>query len=230
MSGSQLTPVSNSGGFTGLRKKSARNANKMDDVELPTNYLFLVYFNCDNKISVLKPGHGSWPNHLTNSMKLSLKREDLPFRSDKKPNEFINGLLITSGPSKTLERVAVLMTVKLKKGMAPTDMNLKQEFEDARQEIETEKQQEKENNQSLIRGQLRLGWYDQRLFSSVTVWSEVTSGLHLNLGIFEIFRDVGWVLGGISEPGTVPKFWFFLVYESRRLDLIDIFNSYLNVL
>ena len=38
------------------------------------------------------------------------------------------------------------MTVKLKKGMAPTDMNLTQELEDARQEIETEKQQEKENN------------------------------------------------------------------------------------
>ena len=38
------------------------------------------------------------------------------------------------------------MTVKLKKGMAPTDMNLTQEFGDARQEIETKKQQEKENN------------------------------------------------------------------------------------
>ena len=146
MSGSQLTPVSNSGGPTGLRKKSARNANKVDDVEFPTNYVFLVYFDCDNKISVLKPGHGSWPNHLTNSMKLSLKWEDLPFKSDKKPKEFINGLVITSGPSEILERVAVLMTLKLKKGMAPTDMNLTQEFEDARQEIETEKQREKENN------------------------------------------------------------------------------------
>ena len=38
------------------------------------------------------------------------------------------------------------MTVKLKKGMAPTDMNLTQEFQDARQEIETEKQQEKKND------------------------------------------------------------------------------------
>ena len=105
--GSQLTPVSNSGGPTGLRKKAARNANKMDDVELPTNYVFLVYFNCDNKIFVLKPGHGSWPNHLTNSMKFSVNWEDLPFMSDKKPKEFINGLVITSGPSEILERVAV---------------------------------------------------------------------------------------------------------------------------
>ena len=49
---------------------------------------------------------------------------------------------------------------------------------------------------SLISGYFRLGWSDQRLLPSGTVWSEVTSRWHLNLGVWTtqiVFEDNWWI-------------------------------------
>ena len=120
------------------RKKSVRNLQKEEDVELPPGYKFLVYFECDNSFDIVKADHGGWPNHLSNKIKLSMKYEDVPFKSDKNPKHFINGLVITNGPKPILKRLGDYMNMQMLKGIKIVDMDLTQNFETARQEVEQE--------------------------------------------------------------------------------------------
>ena len=120
------------------RKKSVRNLQKEEDVELPPGYKFLVYFECDNSFHIVKADHGGWPNHLSNKIKLSMKYEDVPFKLDKKPKHFINGLVITNGPKPILKPLGDYMNLQMLKGIKIVDMDLTQNFETARQEVEKE--------------------------------------------------------------------------------------------
>ena len=120
------------------RKKSVRNLQKEEDVELPPGYKILVYFECDNSFDIVKADHGGWANHLSNKFKLSMKYEDVPFKSDKNPKHFINGLVITNGPKPILKRLGDYMNMQMLKGIKIVDLDLTQNFETARQEVENE--------------------------------------------------------------------------------------------
>ena len=115
-----------------------QNLQKEEDVEFPPGYKFLVYFECDNSFDIVKADHGGWPNHLSNKIKLSVKFEDVPFKSVKKPKHFINGLVITNGPKPILKRLGDYMNLQMLKGIKIVDMDLTQSFETARQEVEKE--------------------------------------------------------------------------------------------
>ena len=120
------------------RKKSVRNLQKEEVFELPPGYKFLVYFDCDNSFDIVKADHGGWPNHLLNRIKLSMKYEDVPFKSDKNPKYFINGLVITNGPKPILKRLGDYMSMQMLKGIKIVDLDLTQNLETARQEVEKE--------------------------------------------------------------------------------------------
>ena len=130
------TPKGNSNKVP-LRAKSSRN--KESDIAFPPDHRFLVYFECDGKFDIVKPNHTSWPKHMSSSVKLSMRYEDVPFKSDKNPKIFVNGLVVTNGPEEILTRVGNKMNVLLSEGVEPRDMNVTQVFQQAYDDIEIEK-------------------------------------------------------------------------------------------
>ena len=69
-----------------------------------------------------------------------MRYEDVPFKSDKNPKIFVNGLVVTNGPEEILTRVGNKMNVLLAEGVEPRDMNVTQAFQQAYDVIEIEKQ------------------------------------------------------------------------------------------
>ena len=120
-----------------LRAKSSRNEES--DFALPPDHRFLVYFECDGKFDFVKSNHTSWPKHMSSSVKLSMRHEDVPFKSNKNPKIFVNGLVVTNGPEEILTRVGNKMNVLLWDGVEPRDMNVTQVFQQAYDDIEIEK-------------------------------------------------------------------------------------------
>ena len=123
-----------------VRPKSSRCADKENEFVFPKNHRFLVYFYIDGKFDLVKPDHSGWPTHLSSSVKLSLQYEDVLFKSDKNPKDFLNGLVITNGPENILVRVGDKMNAMLNEGIKPRDMNLTKVFAEAHLEIQNEKQ------------------------------------------------------------------------------------------
>ena len=68
-----------------------------------------------------------------------MRYEDVPFKSDKNPKIFVNGLVVTNGPEEILTRVGNKMNVLLSEGVEPRDMNVTQVFQQAYDDIEIEK-------------------------------------------------------------------------------------------
>ena len=89
---------------------------------------------------MVKPDHSGWPSHLSSSVKLSIQHEEVLFKSDKNPKDFLNGLVKTNGPGNVLDRVGDKMNAMLNEGIKPRDINLTKVFAEAHLEIQNEKQ------------------------------------------------------------------------------------------
>ena len=96
-----------------VRPKSSRCADKESDFVFPKNHRFLVYFYVDGMFDLFKPDHSGWPTHLSSSVKLSMQYEEVFFKLDKNPKDFLNGLVITNGPENILDRVGDKMNAML---------------------------------------------------------------------------------------------------------------------
>ena len=120
-----------------LRTKSSRN--KESDFAFPPDHRFLVYFESDGEFDIVQPTHTSWPKHMSSSVKLSIRYEDVPFKSSKNPKVFENGLDVTNGPEEILTCVGNKMNVLLSEGVEPRYMNVTQVFQQAYDDTEIEK-------------------------------------------------------------------------------------------
>ena len=125
-----------------VRPKSARQASKIDPIDFPANHAFLVYFNCDGKLSLVKPDHSSWPANLRSSGKLSLHYTDVDFRSALKPGTTVKGKVITNGPAIVIERVGDYMNLQINHRVQTEAMNLTKIFQKVYEGIEREKENE----------------------------------------------------------------------------------------
>ena len=73
---------------------------------------------------------------MSSSVKLLMRYEDVPFKSDKNPKIFVNGLVVTNGPEEILTRVGNKMNVLLSEGVEPRELNVTQVFQQAYDDIE----------------------------------------------------------------------------------------------
>ena len=109
--------------------KSARQASKIDPIDFPANHAFLVYFNCDRKISLVKPDHSSWRANLRSSEKLSLHYTDVDFKSALKAGTTVKGKGQShNGPANVIERVGDYMNLQINLRVQTEDMNLTMVF------------------------------------------------------------------------------------------------------
>ena len=124
---------------TPVRSKSVRNAQKNDEIIFPADHAFLVYFDDERTFALVAPDHTSWPVHLLVSEKLSMRHQDVFFKSSEKPGSFIKGKVLTNGPEDVIERVGDYMNFQIEPGLQLEDMNVTKVFQRAVKELSLQK-------------------------------------------------------------------------------------------